>query len=55
MVTAYLSNRTMILDCHGWRYAERGWEAAFLPISNCTQEHIKEIFNSTAGILILFS
>ena len=23
MVTAYLSNRTMVLDCSGWKYTSR--------------------------------
>ena len=42
LVTAYLSNRTMILDCSVWRYSSKGWGAAFLPITNCTIEHIQE-------------
>ena len=40
LVTAHLSNRTMILDCSGWAYSSKGWDAAFLPITNCTQEHM---------------
>ena len=42
LVTAYLSNRTMILDCSSWAYSSKGWDSAFLPITNCTLQHIKD-------------
>ena len=49
LVTAYLSNRTMILDCSGMSYSSRGWDAAFLPITNCTRTQMDE--GSIAGDL----
>lgn len=34
---AYGTQRVLILESHNWRYAPKGWEAAFLPVSDtCT-------------------
>ncbi|XP_041468749.1 alpha-(1,6)-fucosyltransferase-like isoform X1 [Lytechinus variegatus] len=36
MIVAYATQRTLILDSKGWRYAREGWEKFFLPLSeNC--------------------
>ncbi|XP_052767020.1 alpha-(1,6)-fucosyltransferase-like [Mya arenaria] len=40
LMTAYASQRTLILQSEGWRYAARGWESVFLPLSNtCHSTH----------------
>ncbi|XP_022106971.1 alpha-(1,6)-fucosyltransferase-like [Acanthaster planci] len=33
MIVAYATQRTLILQSHGWRYAPEGWEKFFLPLS----------------------
>eukprot|EP00057_Strongylocentrotus_purpuratus_P016641 XP_011671115.1 PREDICTED: alpha-(1,6)-fucosyltransferase [Strongylocentrotus purpuratus] len=33
MIVAYATERTLILDSKGWRYAREGWEKFFLPLS----------------------
>lgn len=33
MIVAYASNRTMIMNSAGWRYSRKGWETAFMPLS----------------------
>jgi glycoprotein 6-alpha-L-fucosyltransferase len=33
-ITAYFTNRTMILESGGWRYDQRGFETYFKPISD---------------------
>ena len=40
----------MILDCSGWAYSSKGWEAAFLPITNCTKKHIVGDDRSIPGV-----
>lgn len=38
-IVAYATERTMILNSHGWRYNRLGWEKVFLPVSNtCLSE-----------------
>lgn len=34
LMMAYATERTLILDSKGWRYASGGWETVFLPLSN---------------------
>ena len=37
MIMAYATERTLILESEGWRYAQKGWETLFLPLSRtCT-------------------
>ncbi|XP_052272764.1 alpha-(1,6)-fucosyltransferase-like isoform X3 [Dreissena polymorpha] len=33
LIMAYATQRTLILKSEGWRYAPKGWESVFLPIS----------------------
>ncbi|GFO27525.1 alpha-(1,6)-fucosyltransferase [Plakobranchus ocellatus] len=34
LITAYALNRTLVLESKGWRYAPRGWETVFAPLSH---------------------
>ena len=34
LITAYALGRTLVLDSHGWRYAPKGWESVFMPLSD---------------------
>ena len=34
MIIAYATQRTLLMDPRGWKYAG-GWEGAFLPVSKC--------------------
>lgn len=37
MIVAYATQRTLILESKGWRYARGGWETVFQPLSEvCT-------------------
>ncbi|XP_045177027.2 alpha-(1,6)-fucosyltransferase-like isoform X2 [Mercenaria mercenaria] len=37
LIVAYATQRTLILESKGWKYAKEGWETMFLPLSgNCT-------------------
>ncbi|ESO93492.1 hypothetical protein LOTGIDRAFT_178508 [Lottia gigantea] len=37
LIVAYATQRTLILESKGWRYASQGWETVYLPLSNtCT-------------------
>ncbi|XP_013397056.1 alpha-(1,6)-fucosyltransferase isoform X2 [Lingula anatina] len=39
LATAYETERTLILNSKGWRYASDGWETVFRPLSNtCTDD-----------------
>ncbi|XP_012939134.1 alpha-(1,6)-fucosyltransferase [Aplysia californica] len=39
MITAYAMQRTLILESKGWRYAPKGWETVFMPLSEtCTDK-----------------
>ncbi|KAH3859244.1 alpha-(1,6)-fucosyltransferase-like isoform X2 [Dreissena polymorpha] len=33
LIMAYATQRTLILQSEGWRYASKGWESVFLPLS----------------------
>jgi len=33
LMMAYATQRTLILQSEGWRYASKGWESVFLPLS----------------------
>ena len=33
LLTAYLSNRTMVFSCNSWAYTPRGWKSVFLPVN----------------------
>ncbi|RUS68627.1 hypothetical protein EGW08_023611 [Elysia chlorotica] len=38
LITAYALRRTLILESRGWRYAPKGWETVFEPLSHtCTE------------------
>ncbi|GFT42609.1 alpha-(1,6)-fucosyltransferase [Trichonephila clavipes] len=37
-IVAYGTKRTLILRSHNWRYASKGWESVFLPISDTCKE-----------------
>uniref|UniRef100_A0A023FVF4 Alpha-(1,6)-fucosyltransferase n=1 Tax=Amblyomma parvum TaxID=251391 RepID=A0A023FVF4_AMBPA len=38
LITAYATQRTLVLHSKGWRYSSAGWETVFQPVSNsCTQ------------------
>ncbi|GFR88564.1 alpha-(1,6)-fucosyltransferase [Elysia marginata] len=38
LITAYALKRTLILESKGWRYAPKGWETVFEPLSRtCTE------------------
>ncbi|XP_054717100.1 alpha-(1,6)-fucosyltransferase-like [Uloborus diversus] len=38
-IVAYGTKRTLILRSHNWRYAQKGWESVFLPLSEtCTDD-----------------
>lgn len=36
MITAYSTNRTLVIKSEGWVYDKRGYEAYFKPFSNCS-------------------
>ncbi|CAI9740361.1 Hypothetical predicted protein [Octopus vulgaris] len=37
LIVAYATKRTLVLESKGWRYATRGWETVFQPVSDsCT-------------------
>ncbi|XP_076442953.1 alpha-(1,6)-fucosyltransferase-like isoform X2 [Babylonia areolata] len=37
LIVAYATHRTLVLDSKGWRYASRGWDTVFMPLSDtCT-------------------
>ncbi|KAL8617581.1 hypothetical protein ACOMHN_033127 [Nucella lapillus] len=37
LIVAYATQRTLVLDSRGWRYASRGWDSVFKPLSDtCT-------------------
>lgn len=38
-ITAYFTNRTMILQSNGWRYNQKGYEAYFKPLSETCQSY----------------
>ncbi|KAG1662109.1 Alpha-(1,6)-fucosyltransferase [Nymphon striatum] len=41
-LVAYGTERTLILKSHNWRYAKKGWESVFKPISDsCTDDYGK--------------
>ncbi|KAK7104050.1 alpha-(1,6)-fucosyltransferase-like [Littorina saxatilis] len=38
LVVAYATQRTLVLHSKGWRYASKGWDSVFMPLSNtCTE------------------
>lgn len=37
-IVAYSTERTLILRSHNWRYAQKGWETVFLPLSETCLE-----------------
>ncbi|GIY50593.1 alpha-(1,6)-fucosyltransferase [Caerostris extrusa] len=37
-IVAYGTKRTLILRSHNWRYAQKGWESVFLPISETCKD-----------------
>ncbi|GFU32721.1 alpha-(1,6)-fucosyltransferase [Nephila pilipes] len=37
-IVAYGTKRTLILRSHNWRYASKGWESVFLPISDTCKD-----------------
>ncbi|GAB1606344.1 alpha-(1,6)-fucosyltransferase-like [Argonauta hians] len=40
LIMAYATRRTLILESKGWRYATKGWETVFQPVSDsCTRRH----------------
>ncbi len=34
-ILAYASERTLVLESHGWSYSAKGWDSVFLPVSPC--------------------
>lgn len=39
LIVAYGTKRTLILRSHNWRYAQKGWESVFMPLSEtCTED-----------------
>ncbi|CAF0711896.1 unnamed protein product [Brachionus calyciflorus] len=43
-ITAYFTNRTMILNSDGWRYNEKGYEAYFMPLSEtCRKSNAQQV------------
>ncbi|XP_033734608.1 alpha-(1,6)-fucosyltransferase-like [Pecten maximus] len=38
MMVAYATQRTLILESRGWRYASSGWESVFLPLSDTCRD-----------------
>ena len=53
LVTAYLSNRTMIMDCEGWKYSVKGPEVAFLPLSNCSLKHVGPVKKGQCSAFVI--
>ncbi|XP_060584764.1 alpha-(1,6)-fucosyltransferase-like isoform X2 [Ruditapes philippinarum] len=48
LIVAYATHRTLILESKGWRYAAKGWETVFLPIStNCTSTMNNTVTHTT--------
>ncbi|VDK56627.1 unnamed protein product [Anisakis simplex] len=47
-IVAYGTNRTLILHRDGkeWNYSERGWSAAFRPVSGCKHDQISKVLHS---------
>ncbi len=37
-IVAYATERTLILESKGWRYAREGWEKFFLPLSTTCRD-----------------
>lgn len=38
LIVAYGTQRTLILRSHNWRYAQKGWESVFMPISDTCKD-----------------
>ncbi|XP_052832335.1 alpha-(1,6)-fucosyltransferase [Octopus bimaculoides] len=40
LIVAYATKRTLVLESKGWRYATRGWETVFQPVSDSCTDRI---------------
>lgn len=40
LMVAYATERTLILESRGWRYASKGWESVFQPISDTCRDKV---------------
>ena len=38
LVVAYAMQRTLVLQSKGWRYATKGWDSVFMPLSKTCKE-----------------
>ena len=55
LIFAYATQRTLVLQSKGWRYANRGWSAVFEPLSNTCPEVVGTTPVHWAGRIVIFS